>query len=115
MNETNKLEGVKMTQEKNLKNVKVIIRETASGKKERHYEDCSWLQFDANGNWLGLNCDCRDRMNAFSGWNISDLTYCYMEATPEFNDKRLMARSNKAGYVQFFCDEGCKESHFRTY
>ena len=112
MNETNGEN--KMTKNKDLKKVKVIKVTSESGENQRHYQDCDWLQFDENNNWLGLGCDCRSRANAFAGWKISDLSYCYMEATNELTDKRLMARSNKNGLVEYFCNEGCKESHFKN-
>lgn len=96
-----------MKQEKNLKKVKVV-KHWQTG--ERHYADCGQIDIEFYG-----PCNCRERMNNFAGWKISDLAYCYMEATAEFYDKRLLARSNKAGYTEYFCNENCKESHFKTY
>ena len=116
MNETNKIKGVEMTQEKNLKKVKVIIKATASGENQRHYEDCAWLIFDLKGQWLGQKCDCLDRMNAYKGWNISDLSICGNEANNEIFDKRLMARTNlKHQGIVLHCSEGCADSWKRQH
>jgi len=103
MNETNKLEGVKMTQEKNLKKVKVV-KHWETG--EKHYEDCGQIDIDFYG-----ACNCRKRANEFSGWKISDLSYCYNEATAELNDKRLMTMTRKDGWTQWHCDTQCAESY----
>ncbi len=99
-----------MTQEKDLKKVKVIIKETASGEKQRHYVDCAWLQYDANGNWLGQKCDCYNRSTEFQGWKMEDLAICVNESVGIF-DKRLMARTNlKNEGLHYHCSQSCADS-----
>ena len=92
-----------MKQGKNLKKVKVV-KHWENGSK--HYEDCGQVNIDFYG-----PCNCRERANAFAGWKIEDLTYCFNEATAEFMDKRLMIKTRKDGWTQYHCNQNCAESY----
>jgi len=91
-----------MTQEKNLKNVKVV-KHWETG--ERHYEDCGEIDI----NFYGA-CNCTKRAKEFAGWKITDLASCTMEATGIY-DKRLMARTNlKYEGVLLHCSQHCADT-----
>ena len=97
-----------MTQEKNLKKVKVV-KHWETG--DKHYEDCGQIDI----NFYGA-CNCIKRAETFKGWKIDDLRICRMEAVGIY-DKRLMykTRDRFDNSVSYHCSKGCAEIWKKEY